>query len=123
MRAVERYACPCCGYLSFSEWPGSYEVCHICYWEDDPVQALDPTYAGGANRPSLFEAQSNYRKYGAMEERFVKHVRGIQPDDEQDAQWRPLADGDRKFRRAPADLSDEEHRDLNVWYYWRQRRA
>ena len=123
MRTSERYACPCCGYLAFSEWPGSYGVCHICFWEDDPVQILDPTYAGGANYPSLFEAQANYRKYGAMEKRFVKHVRGVQPDDEQDPQWRRLVDGDRRFRRVPAELSDEEQRDLDVWYYWRQRRA
>ena len=52
----KRLPCPCCGTLALSE-PGAYEICQICGWEDDPVQAADPKYKGGANRLSLAEAR------------------------------------------------------------------
>ena len=26
--------CPCCGYLTLDE-RGGYEICPVCYWEDD----------------------------------------------------------------------------------------
>ncbi|RJQ76067.1 CPCC family cysteine-rich protein [Amycolatopsis panacis] len=51
------YPCPCCGYLVHGEPPGSYAICPVCDWEDDLVQLRWPTYAPGANRSSLVEAQ------------------------------------------------------------------
>ena len=58
---VERYACPCCGYktLTYKE-RGSYEICHVCRWEDDGVQFDDPDFEGGANQYSLRQAQSDF---------------------------------------------------------------
>ena len=50
-----KYTCPCCGYLTFSEPPGFYEICKICYWEDDLSQ-LRFTKIKGANNVSLIEA-------------------------------------------------------------------
>ncbi len=51
---AQRYACPCCGYLTLqSQPPGSFELCPVCDWEDDSVQFADPDYEGGANRESL----------------------------------------------------------------------
>ena len=70
------HACLCCGFLTLSEPPpGTYEVCPVCYWEDDPVQAKEPDYAGGANDVSLNEARRNYRQLGAVEARFRSKVR------------------------------------------------
>ncbi|MBR1270839.1 hypothetical protein JQ629_25520 [Bradyrhizobium sp. AUGA SZCCT0222] len=46
------FPCPCCRSSVVSE-PGNYEICQVCGWEDDPVQAADPDYAGGANELSL----------------------------------------------------------------------
>ena len=54
----EFFPCPCCGSFMISE-PGTYEVCEVCGWEDDPVQSADPEYAGGANTESL----SAYREH------------------------------------------------------------
>jgi hypothetical protein len=118
--AKPRYTCPCCGYLAFKEMPGSYEICHVCFWEDDPVQLMDPWFAGGANRPNLVEAQQAYARIGAMEARFTKNVRGIQPSDERDATWRLVAPSDREHVRTPASLSEEEYRRIDAWYYWRR---
>jgi len=36
------YPCPCCGYLVFTEPPGSFEICPICFWEDDVSQLAIP---------------------------------------------------------------------------------
>lgn len=77
-----KYACPCCGNLTLeSEPPGSYELCPVCYWEDDGVQFRDPTLPGGANSMSLNEARSNYRRYGVTCAEGRGYVRPPQPDE------------------------------------------
>jgi hypothetical protein len=65
------YPCPCCGHLTLGEPPGSYEGCPVCFWEDDVVQLRWPTWAGGANKPALIDAQRNFAAFGACEERFL----------------------------------------------------
>jgi hypothetical protein len=52
--------CPCCGSLTLSKM-GSYEVCTVCSWEDDPVQSADPDYEGGANPESLNMARAKWK--------------------------------------------------------------
>jgi len=43
-----KYTCPCCGYRTIEEEPpDTYEICNICYWEDDEVQFNDPDFEGG----------------------------------------------------------------------------
>ena len=87
--ATREYTCPCCGYKTLDEEPpGTYEICAICFWEDDPVQFDDPDYEGGANRPSLKTAQKNYQDFGACEKRFQEHVRKPNADDEKDPNWK-----------------------------------
>jgi len=51
------YPCPACGFLAYSEPPGSYEICSVCDWEDDHVQLRFPGMSGGANKSSLFTHQ------------------------------------------------------------------
>lgn len=71
-----RRVCECCGHRTLRDLcPGSYEVCPICFWEDDLIQTRDPDFAGGANRQSLSEARRNYEMIGACEERALPHVR------------------------------------------------
>jgi len=71
-----RYPCLCCDYLTRGEPPnGSYEICPVCFWEDDPVQSEDHAYSGGANTLSLNESRENFKKYGATEKRFIQSVR------------------------------------------------
>ncbi len=33
----DRYSCPCCLYKTLSEI-GGYEICPVCFWEDDGVE-------------------------------------------------------------------------------------
>ena len=53
----EAFPCPSCGFLVFGERPGSYEICELCGWEDDPVQRESPAMGGGANKRSLVQSQ------------------------------------------------------------------
>ena len=87
--ANAKYPCPSCGYLMFAEPPGSYDICKICFWEDDSVQLRDPHYRGGANAPSLLESQRNFQEFGACERRFVAQVRPPNDRDTRDPGWRP----------------------------------
>lgn len=84
-----RYPCPCCGYMVFEESPGSYDICPICYWEDDLSQ-LRFQRTTGANHVSLLEAQRNYDRDGVCELRFLSNVRVVTASDVRDPDWRQL---------------------------------
>ncbi len=74
--------CPCCGYLTFGDdSPGTYDICPVCFWEDDPVQHDDPTLAGGANTVSLDEARRNYASFGASSKECMTMVRSPKPEE------------------------------------------
>lgn len=100
-------------------FPGSYDLCEVCFWEDDAIQLLDPSYGGGANQLSLVECQANFQRFGACEERFIQNVRPPTRDEEHDPEWRPVREGDLMRARRPIDLSEEEAKRLDVWYYWK----
>lgn len=63
----KKYLCPCCGAPVFDEM-GSYEICPVCNWEDDPVQTKDPDLTGSANTMSLIQAKKNFFRYGTCSE-------------------------------------------------------
>jgi hypothetical protein len=76
MDSYYKYQCPCCEYYTLhEEADNTFQVCSVCYWEDDGVQLHNPAYEGGANMVSLNQAKNNYKKYGAVEERFKEYVR------------------------------------------------
>lgn len=77
-----KYPCPCCGYLTLDDSKnGSYEICPVCFWENDAVQNDDPFFAGGANKQSLTQARVNFDLFGAVEQRLVPHVRTVRPEE------------------------------------------
>ena len=82
--------CPCCGYQTLTELD-AYELCPVCFWEDDPHQSQDATFALGANGTSLIEAQRTYLRIGAMHPVFVKKVRRPKRGEGRDPGWHPLA--------------------------------
>jgi len=62
----DRYACLCCGLLTIVDDhppPGSYSICPVCGWEDDPVQFADPDYRGGTNTDSLNEVRFSFEAW------------------------------------------------------------
>lgn len=81
--------CSCCGYLTLQEpTHASYEICPICFWEDDPVQFSDPDFAGGANRVSLRQAQANFTEFGACKREVLPDVRLPGTTDARAPDWR-----------------------------------
>lgn len=77
-----KFPCPCCGWYTLDhEADGSYDICPVCYWEDDPVQLEEPDCEGGANRLSLNQSRRNYREFGACEERLIPFTRDPFPDE------------------------------------------
>lgn len=66
MSQAEKHQCPCCGLPTMDELPpGTFALCPECGWEDDPVQAADPAFKGGANGPSLREARHSFQSHRA----------------------------------------------------------
>src|SRR5262245_46922767 len=76
------------------------------------------TMAGGANKPSLLEAQQNFANFGASEERFTESVRAPLPDERRDALWRPLETRD--IRPGEQEREIPYPRDYTELYYWRR---
>src|SRR5690242_1102863 len=90
-----KFPCPCCGHLVMEGPPGSDDICMICFWEDDVMQLRWPELAGTTNAVSLVEAQKNFARLGASEERFLRDVRPPAPDEKIDEGWRPIDARDR----------------------------
>lgn len=107
------WPCPCCGYLVFSEPPGSYEICDVCGWEDDLSQLRFAAEDGGPNGLSLLEAQA----------RFASRREALQTASyARDPDWRPL-DPDRDQIEIPEpgkDYGRSYATDRATYYYWRQ---
>lgn len=71
-----KFFCKCCGYNSLSEFPnGTYEICEICFWEDNLYQTENPNEKGGPNRVSLNEAKKNFEEFGVCELEMKLNVR------------------------------------------------
>jgi hypothetical protein len=104
----------------FEGEPGSDDICRVCFWQDDLVQLRWPTFGGGANRPSLIEAQRNVASFGAVEERLVRHVRTATYSETSDPAWRPF-DPDRdaiEEHRPGVDYGMTYSDDRTAYYYW-----
>lgn len=112
----QTYPCPACGFLVFSEPPGSFDICPFCGWEDDHVQLAHPLMGGGANSESLQEAQQSALKDYPQN---IREVDGIP----RDPSWRPL-------RKEDLELQDKGPRDGIQYfeaavaeepeYYWKK---
>lgn len=70
------YPCPCCRFVTLPE-RGGYDICTVCFWEDDGQDDHDADEVrGGSNYSlSLSDARRNFSRIGAAEERVLPHVR------------------------------------------------
>jgi len=68
----ELFACPCCHYLSLPQL-GMYEICEVCFWEDDGVQ--HPEDFSMPNHMFLAQGQDNFIKIGACDEQGAAFVK------------------------------------------------
>lgn len=98
------HACPCCGYLTLGE-RGGFEICAVCFWEDDGQDEHDADIVrGGPNGAlSLSAARRNFDAVGACEERHIYNVRPPTPDE-------VPADGSARQLPAVARVKRRRHR-------------
>jgi Cysteine-rich CPCC len=76
------YRCPCCHFVTLRE-RGGYEICPVCFWEDDGQDDHDAKEVrGGPNAQlSLAAARVNFLSYGASDPKDVDHVRPPTPQE------------------------------------------
>lgn len=74
------FPCACCGSLTIHE-PGDYELCPVCFWEDDPDQQQDAAFEFGANGYSLDFAKASYAATGSSHPSFRFRVRHPLPSE------------------------------------------
>ena len=72
----EKVLCPCCGFKTLTG-RGQYEICSVCFWEDDGQDdpQADEVWGGPNYELSLTTARENFKRIGASSERVLKHVR------------------------------------------------
>ena len=68
-----RHQCPCCDYFTL-ESRGSYEVCPVCYWEDDGTDLSELDRESRSNHRTLREARASFERVGAADEAAVPLV-------------------------------------------------
>jgi hypothetical protein len=82
-KGAEPYPCPCCGYKTLEE-RGGFEICPVCFWEDDGQDDHDADIVrpcGPNNILSLTQARENFKKFGACEEDMIENVRKPKPEE------------------------------------------
>jgi Cysteine-rich CPCC len=81
--------CPCCGHLTLHS-KDYYELCPVCFWENDPHQLEDPLSNNGANGYSLLDGQRNFAQTGSSNPTFAGKVRRALDSESLDPGWRPI---------------------------------
>lgn len=82
LNKYKNYKCPCCGYYTLGvKADNTFQICPVCYWQDDGIQLNNPLYEGGANSVNLITARENFKKFGASEEVFLSEVRNPKEDE------------------------------------------
>lgn len=109
------HPCPACGFLTFVEPPGSYEICVVCNWENDHVQLRYPLLETGPNANSLVDTQNWVLKHFPLSMTSAGRYR-------RDPGWRPLSEIEIRAlrkRSRPVDYFEAAAGDSPP-YYWRQ---
>jgi hypothetical protein len=81
-QARPSYRCPCCRYRTLHS-RGCFEICKVCFWEDDGQDDHDADVVrGGPNHDlSLLQGQANLARFGAVQKRFRAFVRPPRDDE------------------------------------------
>ena len=66
--------CDCCDYFTIPD-DSDYEICHVCFWEQDAFGVSEPAEPSGANHGlSLREGRKNFLMFGACAPGFKTSV-------------------------------------------------
>lgn len=104
------HPCPCCGYRTL-ESRFDYELCPVCWWEDDGAQ---PWEVSGPNNQTLLEAQQEFLRDSRPFRRREGKVRAPRRREVREPGWAPfeLDDEMRTRLQRGHDQHDREMRDL-----------
>jgi hypothetical protein len=61
---VGEFQCPACDHFSLAT-RGQYDICPVCFWEDDGLDLSQLDTPSGPNHPTLREARANFLRLGA----------------------------------------------------------
>ena len=79
---MAKYMCPCCGYLTYEEKCGkTYDICPVCFWEDDLRDYEDVDDFSDGNGLTIGEARKNFEQFGACREKDIPYVRKPEVDE------------------------------------------
>ena len=80
MEQSHQYQCACCDYFTLYNPPGSYDICPVCFWEDDPIVDFDKQDKKSSSNHGLTlkEARVNFIKIGACNQEMLEHVTPIE---------------------------------------------
>jgi len=79
---MKKKKCQCCWYLTL-DIDSLFDICEVCYWQNDAVQNDDINYTWWANELSLKESRENYKKFGASDILFKNDVRTPLEDEDE----------------------------------------
>lgn len=65
--------CYCCGYFTIEE-RGNYEICPVCFWEDDGGNKDKTNMYSSVNHMTLDEGRMNFLEVGACAHKFIQYV-------------------------------------------------
>lgn len=80
------HPCPCCGYKTLPS-RGDYELCPVCWWEDD---GGEPWEFSGPNGQTLVEGQAEFLADRRPYRRRPGKVRAPRKGEARDPDWRPF---------------------------------
>ncbi len=66
--------CPCCGHATLPK-RGGYDICPVCFWEDDGSDDANVDAVSGPNHITLREGRINVLRISACDQRARQHVR------------------------------------------------
>lgn len=69
--AIPLIQCPCCDFFTLVE-RGGFDICHVCFWEDDGLDNLD--MVSGPNHITLRQARANFLEFGGCDRNALAHV-------------------------------------------------
>ena len=72
---MELFQCPCCDHFTLEE-RGMWDICPVCFWEDDgcDLDDLESLGSGCNHGLTLQQGRDNFRRLGACDSEMIQHV-------------------------------------------------
>ncbi|MFB9845542.1 CPCC family cysteine-rich protein [Mucilaginibacter ginsenosidivorans] len=72
-KSPQLISCPCCGYKTLPT-RSEYDICMVCYWEDDGLSGSDANRYSSVNKMTLDDVKRNFENLGVIAVEFLRHV-------------------------------------------------